>query len=828
MEKPVEYSTGIRIEENTIIIAPSALHLDLYQEIVRQTGGCLNITVLTLEAYLSRHLSRERESQTVILYRYALALEDLPEENTFYTSKNDYDFLSECLNFMTLAKLYEIHDFPQESKREKDLLQIIERLMPIELWVDEARNATFEDAKDVRILTTLTSRTQSWWMDRLKSMGARELAAPQSRRKYYWTAGTPRKEMETAADALVANELKAETVLFALENPKEVYSLMQALDSRKIPYTLSSAQSTSRIIPQWKAVFVYLRNPSFENLLDLISALFRESYDLRRYLELYPDASSDLQGKEWQENALIDEKSFLDLQNLEIKISSWKPLLESMSRWDLSSLDEAGRLIMQQNPDPTQEDILAFQAVQDSFQQAAPFIHSCQDLDLFIRSLDELKVNIAPDEMKGALIGTKNMISTLRPNTFYIGADAEAFPGSCLMGGVFDETYMARLDFPSLEVRQEKQLEQMKRVCDQPENLYLLTPQADYEGNSVETSRELNAWLGSLPKFMRPAEPSISLRPSFQLQGVPSSDLYAPDDKQLVVHGRTLRDYEACPLKNLLRCSLDIRPPEQFREMIRPNNGVLIPAVMEKAMIKIGKPWNQLDRQEIGRLILDEFEFALSLFPARRQEIMDMAVELTDRMYWQFRLLGSMASACQFSFKPQVFSVNAEVESEEMKLLVEDKLTTTSHHRAAFNVYEPEAQYAPEGAFSPIGAMDLDLKIRAKEREAFKLSYSRGAAPVQMNESSDLQARAETIELFTRDSLQVQDLPEDRQGGLNDFVRKKIPTLEQQQEKMRNEAQKFASGIEKREFEPIHQKDACKHCPYKPICRNAAVERGNE
>ncbi len=826
MEKQTASAHGITIEENTIIIAPSALHLDLYQEIVRQTGGCLNITVLTLEAYLSRALSKSRQSNTVILYRYALALSDLSEDNTFYRSRQDYDFLNECLNFILLAKLYDLREFPQGNKREKDLHEIIERLLPIELWVDEAKEAEFEDAPQVRILTTWTNATQNWWIERLKAKGAKELAPAQNEHKYYWTVGTPRKEMEAAADALVANDLEAESVLIALENPGEVYTLRQALESRRIPYTLSTPESTSRVISQWKAIFRYLSDKSFDNLLDLISALFRESYDLRRYLELYPEADSNLQNMEWKENGLIDEKAFADLQNLEIKISSWKPLLQQIKNWTLANIDEAGKLIMQQNPEPTEEDILAFQAVQDSYQQVSAWIEASDNLDLFIRSLDQLSVHVAPSEMKGVLIGTKNTISVMRPNTFYIGVDAQAFPGSAVMNGVFDESYMEKLDFPGLEERQSQQLERMKTLCDQPESLYLITPQADYEGNSVETSHELNTWLGRMPKFMRPMEPNVSLKPSFSLDQVPSNDLYAPEDQILHVKGGMLRSYKACPLKNLLRYSLDIRQPEQFEDLITVRERSIIPTVMKESERKYGRGWNTLTRNEIEALLLDQFAFARDVFPSRTEEIEDLAVEIADRMFWQFELLKQLADECGLILEPDICELNAEVVQDGLTMSIDDKLNSTSSHRAPFQLYEPQAQNAPKGTFEPLGAMDLDLKIRAKEREAFKLSYSRGAAPVQMSESNAQQAHQNTVELFTTDTLLAQNFTENMQGGLNDFVKKKISTFEDQKENMRSEAVNFAKGIEERDFEPFHEKNACKHCPYRAICRNAAVERG--
>ena len=109
----------IQIPDNSTILAPATLHLSLYKEILKQKKDCLGIQVLTLSSWLSSFYHGQNKSDIEILYLYKDALKNVSLSNAFYSSKEDYDFLNACLDFIKMAKTYQIHDFPCSTQKKK-------------------------------------------------------------------------------------------------------------------------------------------------------------------------------------------------------------------------------------------------------------------------------------------------------------------------------------------------------------------------------------------------------------------------------------------------------------------------------------------------------------------------------------------------------------------------------------------------------------------------------------------------------------------------------------------------------------------------------------
>ena len=815
----------MKIEDNTILIAPSALHLRLYEEIFKQKGSCLNISVLSLEAYLNRKLYKPKPSTASLLYDYAAALETLSPSNMFYGSRKDYDFLKACQDFMTLVKLYGIVDFPQNDARQKDLYETITRLMPIELWVQEAKDLPFEDASSLRILNTETNPLSQYWVKLLQAKGARTLGEPGHQHFYYWAASNPRKEMEVCADAIVANNLPADSVFIALANEEEKYVLAQALESRQIPYTFVNQYTDSRVLDCWKSALKYLADPNDQTRMELLKTFFPVSgYDLRRYLDLFPGGTSNLSEIAYVENPLISAQDYADLQALEVQCTPWRIKLKEIETWDLNSINAIGQLIMDQFPDPADDDVRIFSGVLDGWNQIKDRVKTREDLDLFLRSLDALHPSSALPEMKGVLIGNREQVSGLFENVFYIGANAASFPGTSAAHGIFGEDYLEALNFPSLENRMQEKLEQLKSVFMEPKNVYFLTPQSDYEGKSVEDSHELNTWLEVFPQFKVSAESSINIKPSFQLETMQSQTLFERPDQPLTTGVRQLQAYEDCPLKNLLQFGLSLRKPIAAKDIIRLHTGDLLPLLMSDGYHAFNKPFYQLSISEIERLINRQFEFARTIFPDRRREIDTLAARTAGQVMWLFDNLAPLATELNLDFVKADYHMETKAEAQGIEMQIEGNFTSNSASHAAFNLYAR----TPGGISmldQPSATLDLRLQPKAQNRAAFSLSYNQGKSATMMPIGQQAAAKAGRQE-YLKKAVVAQNLDADQLTSELGGALGKVPTYQAREEKVLKQADQFAKSLKANEFIPLHAKSACQYCAYKAICRNAAIERG--
>lgn len=814
----------MKIENNTILIAPGALHLPLYEEIYKQKGSCMNITVLSLEAYLNRHLQKPKPSTASVLYEYERALSDLSITNTFYSSRKDYDFLRDCHRFMTNVQLYDITKFPNETARERDLLEVIEKLSSIDLWVKEAKTLPFEDAKRVRILTTQHDPLSAYWVQLLFKKGAKPLGSQHHRRFYYWATSNPHKEMEVCADTIVNNHLPAESVLVALSNPDEKYALAQAFESRKIPFTFYSQDNNSPVLDKWKAALEYVAKPDEIHLMHLLKVMFPATgYDLRRYLELYPNGQSDLQNIAYEENSLLGPSQFAALQVLEVQCTPWKEKLNEIQNWDIQSFEDIGQLIMDQIPSPSEDDVRIFQGVLDSWSQIQGFVQKREDLNLFIRSLDTLHPSAALSELKGVLVAEREQISCLHDHVFCIGMDAKSFPGSSQDAGIFGEEYLAKLDYPSLETRMENKLLQAKQALMAPKDAYFLYAQSDYEGKSLESSHELNTWLEVFPKFKSAAQTSMNLKPSFSMQSLKSQVFFEGEDHTLQTKSRQLSSYEECPLKNLLHYGLHLKKPIIAKDVLilQPT---LISTIMRQSLSSYQKPFYELSLAQIEALVQHDFSFARRVVPSKAKDIDALARLSSEELFWLFQNLKPICTEMGLTLAEGDFQINLEEKMEGLPMRIAGSLTSGLRSHAIFNVY-PNQEAEGFSTLQPFGTLDFSLYPKAITHPAFALSYGRGAAQATAFPVASSQASAKGTESFLKTSFVAHNFEKPR-PGLMESVAKAVPTYEKKQEKLLNEAKTYAQGIVKNEFYPLHKPSACLRCAYRAICRNAAMEKG--
>lgn len=813
----------MNLSNQTTVLAPSVLHLDLYKKILDTQGSSLNINVMSLEAYLASRLTRSKTPVLSTLYAYKEALEDLDENNLFYSSRQDYDFLKACYDFMILAALYDITQFPQDSRREQDLYAVIRRLQPIELWVSEAKRLPFEDAKDLRILNTENSFLRQYWVDLLVQKGAKLIESQNHKRTYYWSCSNARKEMEVCADAIVANDLKADDVMVALADDSQKYVLMQAFESRGIPYTFAKSDSSRRIIEQWRSALNYVMDKSDANLMKLLEVLFAQNaYDLRRYIDLFGDAATSIQNMVYKPNGLISEETFVSLQELEVNISPWRAILEQIKTWQIDSIDQIGAVIMEQTPAPTQDDVNAFEGVMNLISAVRFYLHKPEDLSLLITALDTLQPSRALSSRKGVLIAGRDQISSLYSNVFYIGADAAHFPGSQAFGGIFDEDYLSRLPFPDLEWRTSRSFEQLKSVLMEPESLFILTPQADYTGKSIENSHELNMWLGMLPKFRQAAEPSSDPKPSFSLSGMHGKDLFSTKDGYLQAGVRSLHTFEECALRNLLQFGLCLRKPPASSDLFKIR-GDLIARIMESGFKCYGLSYAELSREQIRALVDDDFAFALELFPNRKAELSTLAAQSAERVARLFESLKPASSELNLDVVESDYRVSIHKDFEGIPMNIEGSIALGSSSQAVFNLVS-RTDDGFVGEALPKATLNLRLQPKAVGREAMSVRYNAGAAPAVVLPIHEKEALEKRNEDFFKGALSAQNL-DGQDGALAARLLKKVPSYSDREKKIDAQAQELAQSLNENNFKPLHKPEACAHCSFKAICRNAAIER---
>lgn len=855
------------------IIAPGTLHLPLYAQLHEKLGDTTNIRLLGLNSWLREQVEFPAVGNLTQLYQYRDQLQSLSEGNAFYESREDYDFLRDCLKFMQKFFLYGMHlqDLPSKSKRDRDLKEIVTLLSEIPLIESAFAQADFEsqDLGDVWILDKNYSLEEQKILERMKKGGAHVLnsmdelqdlslvpvpaqsdqtaaeaaLAQKARQRYYWSASNPRTQMEVIADTIISENMNAEDIYIVLSRPEDASVLQQVFSARKIPLTLLNEPHISPVLSQWKAALNYVYDKSRENLVTLLKVINPlNTAQLRTYMEMFPEGS-ELADLEYTPNPLISEHDFESMRSMELQAGPWHDLLAKMKTWkaDEASMADIAELIQSSNPTPSEDDLRVFDGVCRTYGDVKNRIRSESDLPLLIRHLDSLYPNTALQECTGVLAGNRSEISPLRKTVFYTGADAAHFPSFSMNSGIFDENYMQKLApvYPDLSARLETQRKSLFHSLEIPEELYVLVPQADYEGKSSDTSYEMFTWMNAHPKFQTWKDSSWYVKPDFSLSEDVSSELFFKD-RTFTASLSSLNSYESCPLQHLLRYGMKLKKPYVFEDQLEVRADIL-KDVIESSTLWFSKPVWDLSDEEIRFLVSRQFEFARKVFKDRKEALQILELEYVKKIKEMIEILAPITQSLNASIVADQVEIQVTGDKDGVSMEIEGALNRRTRNRTPLALMSsdiPEPQIISDESndeqtqdrrefHEAMAALDISLKQKPVSNRAFAISMGRGKKPVSANPVSDDQISQEFITQFLKDSVKGQNMPES-DSFAGEVIRKKTPSYDKAMEKAKTAADDFVNSLKHGCVLPLHKANACKFCPYKSICRNGSQERTQE
>ena len=159
----------------------------------------------------------------------------------------------------------------------------------------------------------------------------------------------------------------------------------------------------------------------------------------------------------YEDNALISERRYLTWQQEELDAKAWMESHRALQAWTRHDVEALAAEIQATIPEPTEEDLNAFDTIVQNYASIASQIETGDDFSLFIQFLERASFAQTAQSLSGVLVGTRQEISPLRPTTFFLGAHAKVFPALSMYSGIFDESFLAHTTFPPLKERLNKQ-----------------------------------------------------------------------------------------------------------------------------------------------------------------------------------------------------------------------------------------------------------------------------------------------------------------------------------------------------------------------------------
>ena len=802
------------IPDHSILIVPSALHLPFYKEIFSQKQNCLDIELFSLDTFIDSFLLKKEKEPIEILFEYKQALQDISEKNAFYSSRNDVDFLNTILSFVRMKKLFSIESLPKSTKKEKDIYEILEKVMNIPLKEDETIQQDQIPFDQIYILKKEYSPEQAFWIDFLIQNKAHWLESNQTQTKKYWSCANARKEMEIVANEILNKEYKAEDVFIALENNADRYVLSQILKAHQIPYTFLSSDVVSLIPDQWIACLKYVHRPCLDTYLDVVKTLYPKSGQcVLEYHELFKDIH--LNGMEYEENALISEETFQTYQQLEQECLRWEYAHAFIQDWKLDHLETLGQSIQNITPNPSEEDMAAFDGIVQAIAYAKPYLKTEDDITFFIQYLEHTKPKTSLNSIQGVLIGKRSDLSALRPIAFYIGAHAKVFPGLRIQNGLFNEAYLAKTTFTPLQERLQNQRKQIFTGLSQPEILYVLLPQSDYQGKSYEASYDMNDWMQTKPKFIPLKDPSFIVPPTFEVPSDHAKELFFKDNTYRSSYSR-IHTFQDCPLKHYLRYGLSLQPnyekdPLQIKK-------AFLEKILQKAKLLKTKSYQELSYEDVKHLIEEEMQFAQKIFVQKQAWFEEQTQEYAFRIHALLEQLNVLETKMHLKLLNSEYQIQENKSFHDVQVEMKGSLQAYDAFAADYLVFDDASDPT-----HPVGSFQLSLKPTCKEHTALNVSY-RTTQP-EYKENLETTLNTQMLEESIVRGWKLQDLPDGVSNPLLKTIQKKVPTMRTCQEKLSQSLDTMLEGIEAGQIAPSHSNAACIYCPYKAICRNSAKGR---
>lgn len=793
------------------ILAPASNHLQLYHQLFQANGPCSGLQVLTLETFVSQLVPFQNLSAGQKLFEAAKALETLDPGNTFASSFKDADFLRSILDFQAKSILYGAHGLKPENKREQDLKDVLDALSGLlepekkirQSLTDQTAGQDDSLFQDLYILDTEYTGKSAILKDMLLEKGARLLRGDVSAARNCLSAANIRKCMEVCARDIIEKNIAAQDVLIVLADDKDRTVCAQILDSFQIPYTFLHPQAVSHIPAQFASVFQYLARPGRSTWLAMITSLYpATSKWVREYYDLF-ETRRDLHAIDYQDNAVISPKQWMEWLDLEDRASQWEHAHSFMKEWSLDSLEQIAQTIQNIHAEPTREDIQAMDAILSLYAKVKDHLKSPEEIELLARLCESVSAVHTPDTISGVRIGNRKDLSCLEKHVYYIGPHAGLFPNLEVSSGLLDETIAQRSGWPSLSDRLAGQRKTLYSILDSPESLTVILPQSDYSGRSLQSSFELEKWLDMSPAFQ--SLPDISIWTAWHF-AAPASQAYTSLETV-----NSLQKFKSCPLKHYLQYGLHLKKPYVPDLSGGPK---LIQEVLRKAVILEKRTFAGLEHDDLLRLVETEYAFARQIFPAMAAAFDSLVLEQTAVLENMMKSLKLFETDLHLKLLQQEMPVPASMASS-----LSGSLNGFSYGSADFTVYgQTDGQMS-----DPVAGFRLDCSLKAAEYPALKVNY-RKVQP-EFTESRVGTARQEQIFRTVRDGFTVQDLPENQHPLLDEVISKKH-TFAEKQEILQQSLDAFLAGQET--IEPVHEGGACKGCPYSRICRNASSEKEKE
>lgn len=499
-----------------MVFVPQHLNLNLKVHSLREQHADIlfNVHYLSFEKWIQSQRAQESPLLTKLLFHKHL--QALSPSFPLYGPLFQYaHFSTEIIQFTKECFLYNIdfNSLPATTKHEQELKEIIQYCAQENHSEKKSISFEFLDFRESETLFPIHSSIDAHQLY-LKAVdkGLKTKTWKETSKIHYRSALNPRYEIEGIAQEILRDHLLASDVNLVVCDDS-YYDLIHSVFSHyKIPHSFANKTKVSSFVSQFIAGIELAIK---KDQVSLMKSLNEEVFNL----PLPPKARSYIQRclshpQQWmtftpqytplEESSLVSSYDLQALKKMEQEfiafhkavIDPLKTLLEIQDPKELLRFvfDRCATKASKENKN---KELRFLKNQLDEVFESIESLEDCLTLCEFLNK-NQSQTTLHPDSLHIA-----DLKSPLLPRkrVYVVGAHQKNYPNFSARSGLFDEQYVSKIHYPSLQERFDLHCQQSQWIFSAGETCFFSFPRMNYQGKGIEAAIELEALVSSIEEL---------------------------------------------------------------------------------------------------------------------------------------------------------------------------------------------------------------------------------------------------------------------------------------------------------------------------------------
>lgn len=594
-----------------------------------------------------------KSNDDLLLFNIYQQLNQNNEQYPIYGELFKYlSFIKQLTDFYEDCLLYQINlqDLPATTKHEQELkdIMIFLSLFPFK----QKDYLDFKEIKQTELITIWPYFASIYEYNLFKELPKKDLTMQiwhqQEAKIYYRYALNNNTEIEGVVQDIILKQYNLSDVGIVCLNPDSHELLIHQLEMYKLNYTSLIPLTNNVIIQNFISFLNYALTKDLTYLCQTITSEEVSSYIQRFKIEL--DQKSIFTTNINPEIQLFSAKEIQTYQRWEKKYQTYleenKEFLQGLLSTDPQQVITSAynKLITNNLSEFDQKNILL---IKNLLEECAPVIKENSDLASLIQILQEKKSKTVSDSLSGIII--TDLTKPIFPckHLYVLNANQNNFPNFQEHQGIFNENYLAKINYPSLEERYHLHLKNISWIynCAQ-ETLNFSYYTTNYDGKTFESALLIDD-LKPIVSELTVQQTNLQYSLDDQLSAGVAEKLFFPSNK-LCGSVSAFERYFQCPFSYFLRYGLRIKTP--YENGLKANTvGTIQHAVLEKLVLDYQKDYAQVTKEIINDYATPYFNQLKQFFIKEELIIKLMQDQVVDNLAASLDFLKSMEANTTFT-----------------------------------------------------------------------------------------------------------------------------------------------------------------------------------